>query len=777
MRHDLYQTQPASGLGEQWRDVTPLGNGLTGVSLYGGCRKETYLVNRHDLWHQGQNGKIPEVSHCVACMREMVNAGQYEDACSCMYDALDAAGYATQNACMRTLAQVSFLFDCPGVYRSYRRTLHMDTGEAEITYNIGEVPYRRRTFVSRRRDLIVTQIDAGIAGKTMILPGFFRSNEGKLEAEAKQRDEKYGRYRIEQDCLIYSCQNDDGLYFGLAIRAVSDGAVTVGIDDAPHVTIESGKHTTVLIAAFSGAKGRDTGERQAIRRLQKAGAEYDRLLAEHRRLHRKLYAAADIRLYQGRVYHSNEELLEQARQTECSLELVEKLWRFGRYLFISGTGTDSNPFPLYGLWHGGYERPWSQNVANENVEMIYWHTAAGGLQELVPPLIHYYYRQMDVAREAARKMFGCRGIFISTYTTPRNCAPSPHVPVILHFNGTAGWLSRHFFEYYQMTKDETLLQKEILPFMLEAAAFYEDFVAEENGQLVLYPSVSPENSPLEFIHTKRPTITGHYMPVTRNATVEFAILKELLTNLLTLAKDHDLPEERVDKWRDMLGKIPAYRINSDGAVAEWMDPAMTDNYYHRHLSHVYPLFPGAEMETTERQNLIPAFRKAVELRQLGAMTGWSMAHMASIYARLSDGEKAFEMLTMMSKVCLLPNFFTLHNDYRGMGITTETMGDENFAPVQLDAILGCVNAVQEMLLRVFPGRVYLLPACCSQWTKGEANLCFFGGRVELAWDLEKRHCKAVFHAQDTLNLTVVLPFDQGERELHLTAGEITALET
>lgn len=154
-----------------------------------------------------------------------------------------------------------------------------------------------------------------------------------------------------------------------------------------------------------------------------------------------------------------------------------------------------------------------------------------------------------------------------------------------------------------------------------------------------------------------------------------------------------------------------------------------------------------------------------------------MAHMASIYARLSDGEKAFEMLTMMSKVCLLPNFFTLHNDYRGMGITTETMGDENFAPVQLDAILGCVNAVQEMLLRVFPGRVYLLPACCSQWTKGEANLCFFGGRVELAWDLEKRHCKAVFHAQDTLNLTVVLPFDQGERELHLTAGEITALET
>ena len=775
-RHDLFQTQPATGLGERWRDVTPLGNGVTGVSLYGGCRVETLIINRHNLWHQGNDGEIPDVSACLEKMRELMAAGQYEDACSMMFDALEEKQYSTRNACMRTLGQVKLTFDCPGVYSGYRRTLHMDSGESEITWKLDGIPYRRRTFVSRRRDLIVCRMESGNAGDVLAEMGFFPSGEGGLEDTARQLDAETARYRWEDDCLVYSARNDDGLWFGLVLKLESDGSVEKIPGDYPKLSVRAAKNTTLVAAPFSGAKNRDSGEKQALKRLLAAGVDYDRLFREHKRLHRRLYAAADVKLYQGRTFHSNEELLETARQTECGAELAEKLWRFGRYLFISGTGEQSNPFPLYGLWHAGYQRPWSQNVANENVEIIYWHAAAGGLQKLIPSLIHYFYRQMDTAREAARKLFGCRGIFISTYTTPRNCSPTPHVPVIIHFNGTAGWLSRHFYEYYLLTGDEDLLRREILPFMMEAAAFYEDFITWENGQVVICPSVSPENSPLQFMDTKRPTVTGHHMPVTRNATVEFAILKELLTNLIALAKDHEIPETRVKTWKKMLAGIPDYRINSDGAVAEWMDPEMMDNYFHRHLSHVYPLFPGTELEDTGRQDLIPAFQKAVELRQLGAMTGWSMAHMASIYARLDDGEKSLLMLTMLSKVCLLPNFFTLHNDYRCMGITVESMGDENFAPVQLDAIMGCVNAVQEMLLRVAPKRVYLLPACPGQWVRGSTRLSIFGGYIDLSWDLEKKSCRAVVCAQRQLDLTVVMPWSREERQICLQQGENTVLE-
>jgi len=149
-RHDLYQTQPASGLGERWRDATPLGNGLTGVLQYGGCRQEALIIQRHDLWRGAKDGEIPEISHCIPQMRKLMEAGQYEDACSYMYDALEQAGYGTLKGSMRTLAQVTLLMDCPGVYNNYRRTLHMDSGEAEISYRLGDVPYRRRSFVPGR---------------------------------------------------------------------------------------------------------------------------------------------------------------------------------------------------------------------------------------------------------------------------------------------------------------------------------------------------------------------------------------------------------------------------------------------------------------------------------------------------------------------------------------------------------------------------------------------------------------------------------------------------
>ena len=781
-RHDVYQQQPATGLGERWRDATPLGNGLTGVSLYGGCHRETMVFGRYDLWHGARVSQVPEVAYALEETRQMMARGEHEAACSHMTKELGRRGFQPRAADMRTLAQVAVVLDCPGIYNHYCRTLHMDTGEAEIAYKLGDIPYRRRTFVSRRRDVTVSRMESGEAGGMLIIPGFFESGEWQA-AEVRQRDAAEACWRLLDDGIVYSTKNDDGLYFGLAVRILTDGRVTTQLTGegkrdpkTPYIAVENATASTLLVAAFSGERSRAVGERRALARLEKAAAEtYDTLLAEHVRLHRRLYTTADLRLYSGRTFHSNEQLVADARQDTCSPELTEKLWRFGRYLFISGTHKKGTPFPLYGLWCCGYQRPWTQNVGNENVEIIHWHAAVGGLQALLPTLIHYFYKQMDAAREIARRVFGCRGIFFSVYTTPKTCQVTPLVPVILHFVGTAGWLCRHFYEYYLLSGDEALLQREILPLMLETAAFYEDYVTEEQGKLVIYPGVSPENSPYEFINTDNPTATGHYMPVTKDATIEFAVLKELLTNLLTLAQTHPLPADRVARWQDMLAKIPDYRINADGAIAEWMEPAWSDNYFHRHVSHIYPVFPGTEIVDTGRTELMPAFRKAVELRQLGSMTGWSMAHMAAIYARLEDAAKAAECVDMVAKVCLLENFFTLHNDYRDMGITASPSqmgsGDANFAPVQLDAIMGCVNAVQEMLAFVSPTRVHLLPACPAGWKTGRTTLHIFGGTVTMTWDLTARSGRATFRARRDLAVTVRLPFDKGEKRLTLAAGE------
>ena len=781
-RHDLYQTQPANGYALRWQDATPLGNGLTGVSVTGGCRRDVHIINRHDLWHRGKEGEIPCVADALQEMRRLAAAGDLPGAADLMYLRLKEKGYDTVDGDTRTLCQVEYFHTCDGVFREYRRTLHMDTGEADITYRLGDIPYRRRVFVSRKRDVIVTQLESGVPDGFAAAPGFFRSGEA-CESTVAQQDASRLSYRTDGQFVIYSTQNDDGRYFGAVLTAVSDGdcrflpsgAAPIGgrgVPAGPHIAVENATRTVVLAAAFSGAADRAAGEREAMRRLTKAAEmPYEALFCEHRRLHRQLYNTADLKLYHGRVFHSNEWLLERARQDTADNELLEKQWRFGRYLFISGTHPKGSPFPLYGLWGCGYALPWTQHVANENVEMIYWHAPVGGLAKLMPALIHYYYGQMDTARKAAKNLFGCRGIFISAFSSPGVASPFPNAPIILHFIGSAGWLCRHFYEYYRFTGDEALMETEILPFMLETAAFYEDYVTEENGELMIYPGVSPENTPAEYADIPGHPITGHPMPVTKNPTMEVAILKELLHNLLTLSESRQLPEKRVAKWREMLAKMPAYRINQDGAVAEWIDPAMTDWYFHRHLSHIYPVFPGTEVKESRQDSLLPAFRRGVELRQLGAMTGWSMAHMASIYARFGDGEEALASLKMMAKVCVLPNLLTLHNDYRGMGITTENHGDLNWAPLQLDAAMGAVNALQEMAVFASSDRVALLPACPAAFAVGSAELHIYGGRLSLCWDLPRRYCRAVITALRDVEMTVELPFGKGECRLSLKAGE------
>lgn len=767
-RHDVYQTKPATGLGNRWRDCTPLGNGQTGIALYGGIAAEQLIISRTDLWHLGRETSVPNVSPVLQKMRMLQREGNMEEACNMMYDALSDAGYQNDTATMRTLACAKFSFVCDGIYNHYRRILHMDTGEAQIQYCLGEKCYERCCFVSRKRDVIVMRVCSENASGFSVTQGFYDSYEGGREQYLREQDSKHAKRRNVGGSIVYSSANE-GKYFGVVSKVVSDGDVTVTDEK---IMVSRATNSLIIMKAFSEESEREKAEDIAINTVNQCPENYELLFEEHKELHSKLYHKADMKLYFGRKFHSNEELLADAREKECSNELLEKLWHFGRYLFISGIEKKGQPFPLYGLWPCGYERDWSQHVGNENVEMIHWHAAVGGLSELIEPLVHFYCDRLDGFRENAKNLFGCSGIFVSTYLSPKNSLISPHVPVILHFLGVAGWISRHLYEYYLFTRDEKLFDEKILPFMLEAAQFYEDYIYEdENGLIELYPAVSPENSPREYLNVKRGTASGHPMPVTKNPTIEFAILKELLTNLIEVSKTHMEIQNKVAGWKAMLSKIPPYQINEDGAIAEWMDKNVHDNYAHRHLSHVYPIFPGTEIEDSERFELLPAFKKAVDMRELGFMTGWSMAHMAAIYARLKEGTKVFESLNMLTKVCLLENFFTLHNDYRDMGITTQEMGDETFAPIQLDALMGIVNAVQEMLIFVSPKKIKLLPACPINIPKGSAKLYFFDGTIKMQWDMEKQSCKAEFTAIRDTEFMLELPFGRGERRVALAKGK------
>lgn len=710
----IWMKKPAGWAGELWRESLPLGNGLTGALLSGGAGVEHFFLNRYDRWEHGSDGEIPDVHDALARARALIKEGRYKEANAVTCAALAERGYRVELATPMAPLEIALRFDSQEPFRHYRRGLNLSTGEAWVEFDQGEDHIRRRAFVSRQDDAAALDV----------------RSTGSMQVQID----------LPEDARLH-------------VRILTDGSRQ---EIEGHLRLENASFVTVL-ARFDG----DIEEES-----------YDRLFAKHLDAYRDAMGQAEIDL--GGGGHDTGYLLDMAQEEEAPAELYEKLWRFGRYLFISGTAEGGCPFPLYGLWPGQANLPWCQNVANENVQMIYWHAPVNGCADLIRPLIHYYFGKMDVFRQAARRIFGCRGIFVSVYTTPQNSAPAPNVPVIVNYIGAAGWLCRHFYDYYRYTGDRELMEKEILPFMLESAAFYGDYITwDENGQAALSPSVSPENTPGSFMPRDFRENMGHINPVVRNSTMDFAIVKELFTSLVRLSDDFPLDEGLVDTWRSMLSRLPEYQVNGDGALKEWMSPDLSDNYAHRHLSHLYPLFPGEEIHSGHP--LFSACERAVDLRRLGAASGWALAHQSAIYARLGRGDQALKCLNIMAKGCLLPNLFTLHNDWRDMGVTLRI----DMFPVQLDALLGAVNAIQEMLLRADENEIRFLPACPAAFDRGSVA-CWRvpGGEVSFSWDEGNKTFRACIRALRGLDVSVILPGWTGEdtRRVTLKRGEETTID-
>ncbi|MCU6792454.1 glycoside hydrolase family 95 protein [Paenibacillus sp. WQ 127069] len=756
-RDKLVMNYPASWWRNMWREALPSGNGILGASVFGGVQEETVLLNHARLWHWGRKDELPDVSDTLAQTRRLMDEERYSEASWQLADALKGRGYETRLASRFPLAAIKLVMPCGSAFRQYSRTLDMDSGEITVGWLDGAHRYQRKLFVSRADDAVVYEIEgrdeAVVTGEIGLI--LHPSDRWADTPEFKEL-ERSVETGADEAYAWYAGTNDDGNDFGAVMRVIPEGGRVEAAEGM--IRIEGARRVQVLVKVFVlGERSRDWARLKLELAELAACTSYEQLLERHTALHRPLYRSASLILDDEQEdLRSNERLLLDAYEGEAPLALVRKMWAYGRYLFLSGTAAaeEAEPFGLYGLWGGDYRLVWSHNMANENIQMMYWHAHVGGLGELVPTLFRYYEGLMDDFRDNARKLYGCRGIYIPAGSTPGIGVPNQIVPVILNWTGAAGWLARHYDEHFRFTGDLRFLQEMAIPFMREALQFYEDFlVTDEDGLYKMYPSVSPENTPLNFMPMDGKPL-AHPMPTAINATMDVAILKELLQHLIEANRTIDGYHEDAQKWSRMLERLPTYRVNKDGAVCEWIHPAFEDRYAHRHLSHLYPVFPGHEVTRESNRSLFGAFESAVRRREIGAQSGWSLAHMASIYARLDDGDSSLDCLNILSRSSLLPNLFTLHNDWRGMGVSMNMPT----APVQLDANMGWVNAVQEMLLQVSPSLVKLLPALPGRWKRGRlADWRFHTGKVSLEWDREAGKFQAELIADRDTDTVVKLP--------------------
>ena len=523
-------------------------------------------------------------------------------------------------------------------FRDYARTLDMETGEVTVRWRDGDTRYQRALFVSRTDDMIVCEICAdGPDGVSATLALDLHDR-----ADARQPfggpDADLPEAMQTAACgpfLFYSAANDDGTDFGAVARVVCDGGSLETSAGALRV-IDARRVLVCLRLFVRGERRRDWECLQS--RLSDVVPDYAALLRPHAKEHGRLFQSVSLDLSADGRERSNEELLLEAYGGEAPTALVERMWAYGRYLLLSSSRPGGQPCPLHGLWLGEYQGVWSFNMANENLQMIYWQALSGNMPETLLAVFDYYERRMDDFRANARHLYGCRGILIPANTAPDSGLMKDLQPQILHWTGAAGWIGQHYWDYYLFTGDKTFLRERALPFLREVALFYADFlVTGENGFFLALPSVSPENTPGNFWQGE--SGAGNIL-TTVNATMDFAIAKEVLTHLLQGAEETSLYADELDTWRGMLARIPAYQVNEDGAVREWMHPLLMDNYHHRHQSHVYPVFPGTELTPQDDSELFGAFMTAVKKRLvigLKEQSGWSLAHMANTYARMGEG--------------------------------------------------------------------------------------------------------------------------------------------
>lgn len=772
-RDTIWLKHPASYANDTWKTALPIGNGYTGALYYGAAGYDTLRFTRHDLWAGAfRTGELPDVSDALQRMRDKMDAGDWKDSCNELMDALHAKGFRQGIAEPFPLGQMSlYAPDIDTPFSSYRRGIRMAQAEAFAQWKYGNDRTLRRCFASQTEDAVWLSLedDRERTYELVLEPCISHSEHERNEEIRNSAKSVY-----EKDFALFTAVVE-GKTLGIAAQ------IYPGEDSCTQVKngylLLKGRSFDIRFVTFVCSNGE---EAVAFAKRGNCWTSYKAAFDAHVSVWNDKYKQVLLTLANDteRAVQCNEALLDEAYEENASGALYEKLWRYARYLFMSGTAEASNPFALYGLWCGDYGLPWTQHVANENVEIIYSGAALTGQFDALRGLIRYYTSQMEEFRDNARKMFGCCGIFVPAYTSPtglNGCTsggPAVAVPVILNWISCAGWLSSLFVAYYRYTGDEAFLKDHILPFMIETARFYADYVCfDTNGSCRIYPSVSPENTPGNLMPEHFIEEMGHICPTVENATMDFAVMKELLHTLLELLdifKDSVLLKDgETECWRNLLDKIPAYMIDeATGGVKEWMHPLLTEQPYHRHVSQMYPVFPGNEVRRDNEPELIRAFERSTRNRILGSKSGWAFAHLAALWARLGDGEQSLTELDLMTKSCLLENFFTLHNDWRRMGASLDL---KEFAPVQLDALMGAANAIQEMI--VYPAKdvLHLLPALPARFAQGSASGLYLPwGRLDIFW--KESSGQAVIYAEKNAALTVIFPSGE-QRRIALTNGE------
>jgi len=736
-----------------WDHALPVGNGRLGAMVFGGAnagknngdeqfsRQNASLLDGSQTWGADEHIQLNESSLWQGSRANRLNPHAHEDVPQIRKLLIESQGLDGEKiSAAEKLAQESMIgipAGMPGystlgdlylrganngTIGDYRRQLDLDTGVVRITYSMNGVHYTREVFASLPDEVIVVRLTADKKGAI----GFSASMDRPADFTVNARG---------QDALVLRegpDHKDQIRFAGETLVLPAGGSVhAVGSE----IVIAAADSVTILIAAATDFKGGPFAggdpEAQCERALAQARTHSaDELLARQEAIYQPIFRRMALHL--GAAASANEELPTDERIKRVSagaddLGLQELYFQFARYLIIGSSRTDGLPANLQGIWAGGISNPWgSKWTININTEMNYWLAEPAGLGDATLPLINL----IDMVRNpasgtgtrVAQEYYGARGFLIHHNTDLWGDAE----PIDGYQWGIwpmgGAWLSLHAWDHYAFTLDKSFLRDRAWPILHDGSLFFLDYLVDDgSGHLVTGPSISPEN------RYRLPDKTDHSL--TMGPTMDIEIVRELFTRTLDAGRILGEDPAFLKQVEEARAKLPPFAIGKAGQLQEWQRDYDEPEPGHRHISHLWALFPGTQISIEHTPELAKAARVSLERRLSlgGGQTGWSRAWVVNFWDHLHDGKQAYDSLQVMIRQSTFPNLMDTHPP----GL------------LQIDGNLGAANGMLEALVQsrwtTEATEIELLPALPAQWQDGSIEGLHVRGDavLEMRWKAGK----------------------------------------